>query len=283
MNAKSDQSWQQDPRPTAELLALARSEWLDENDDPLDRWWETMSILQWRATPEIFQAAERWCGCADPMERRLGIIILRGIGRETGAFHAEAVAQLITLLSDADLAVVTGAAYALGERNDPSAISHLLPLLGHPDPEVRGGVAHGLSSHDDARAIAGLIELSRDAEREVRDWATFDLGSMTQVDTADLREALLARVMDEDPETRGEALIGLANRRDERAVGPILRELEKYAKEGGGWWAVEAAGTLGLPIFHAYLLPLRTLIERHPWFLDDYEEALTACRPPDNA
>ncbi len=275
--------WLEDPCPTAELLTLARREWIEDDDDPQEESWHTMSILQWRASPEVFQAAEHWCGSADPMERRLGIIILRSIGRETGAFRAEAVARLISLLSDHDASVVTGAAYALGERNDPSAISHLLPLLGHPNPEVRGGVTHGLSSHDDPRAIAGLIELSRDTEREVRDWATFNLGTMTHVDTAELREALLARVTDEDPETRGEALIGLANRRDERVIEPILRELERYAKEGGGWWAVEAASTLGLPIFHAYLLPLRTLIERHPWFLDEYEEALTACRPQQDA
>ncbi len=284
MNASTTERWQDDPRSTAELLVLARREWREDEANPQESfWWETGYILMWRATPEVFQAAERWCGSADPLDRRLGLSILRSIGQETGAFRAEAVALLISLLSDVDSSVIAGAAYALGERNDPLAIPHLLPLLGHPDPEVRGGVTHGLSSHDDPRAIAGLIELSRDVEQEVRDWATFNLGTMTQVDTADLREALLARVMDEDPETRGEALIGLANRYDERTVATILRELERYAKDGNGWWAVEAAGTLGLPVFHAYLLPLRTLIEQHPWFLDDYEEALTACRPSPDA
>jgi hypothetical protein len=37
--------------------------------------------------------------------------------------------------------------------------------------------------------LAELIDLSRDEDDEVRDWATFQLGSQMDLDTAEVREA----------------------------------------------------------------------------------------------
>ena len=123
----------------------------------------------------------------------------------------------------------------------------------------------------------GLSDLSRDADEEVRDWATFGLGSLTEVDTPELRETLLARLVDTDDNTRGEAVIGLAKRHDPRVVAPLIRELTgKYY----GIFAVEAVEAFPLPVFYEHLLPLRPLIaENNPWFLDSYEETLIACHP----
>ena len=179
MDEVSQFPWLNDPRSTAELLALAKHEWL--SSDESEGAWETLCILQARSTPEVFQAAERWCRSENAMDRRLAAMILRRIGEQTGAFHVEAVALLLTLLSDADPSVIAGAAYAFGERHDPLAIPHLLTLITHPDEEVRLGTVNGLSCLDDARAIAGLIELTRDTHADVRDWATFGLGSLTEV------------------------------------------------------------------------------------------------------
>ena len=277
MGTAPEAPWLEDPRTTPELLALVRREWLADDDTSENLPWETMCILQARATPEIFQAAERWCRSEDPMERRLAAMILRRIGYRTDAFHAEAVALLLPLLSDPDPSVVAGAAHAFGHRHDPLAISHLLPLLGHPDSELRLGVVNGLSCLDDPRAIAGLIELTRDPDTAVRDWATFGLGSLTEVDTPELREALLARTLDDDADTRGEALVGLANRHDPRVVEPLLREL---TGEYHGTYAAEAAEAFPLPIFHEALRALGpSVAEHHPWFLRTYEEVLAACRP----
>ena len=267
--------WLNDPRSTAELLALARHEWL--NDDESEGAWETMCILQKRATPEVFQAAEQWCRSGDAMDRRLAAVILRRIGGQTDAFHAEAVALLLPLLSDPDPSVIAGAAYAFGQRHDQRAIPPLLSLMAHPDEKVRLGVVSGLSCLNDGRAIAGLIELTRDPDAAVRDWATFGLGSQTEVDTPALREALLARTMDEDAAARGEALVGLALRHDLRVVEPLLREL---TGEYHGIYAAEAVEAFPSPIFYEALQALRASIAEHnPWFLRTYEEVLAACRP----
>ena len=275
MDEASQFPWLNDPRSTAELLALARHEWL--NDDESEGAWETMCILQARSTPEVFQAAERWCRSEDAMERRLAAMILRRIGGQTDAFHAEAVALLLPLLSDPDPSVIAGAAYAFGERHDPQAIPRLLSLMAHPDGEVRLGVVSGLSCLDDGRAIAGLIELTRDTNPDVRNWATFGLGSQTEADTPALREALLARTVDEDADARGEALVGLARRHDPRVVEPLMRELTGQYHDT---YAAEAVEAFPAPIFYEALQALRASIaEHHPWFLRTYEEVLAACRP----
>ena len=72
------------------------------------------------------------------------------------------------------------------------------------------------------------MTLSTDRDTSVRDWATFGLGSMIARDTQQVRDALMARIGDADPDTRGEALVGLAARGDLRATEPLLKESEEY-------------------------------------------------------
>jgi HEAT repeat protein len=106
---------------------------------------------------------------------------------------------------------------------------------------VRLGVVNGLPNDDAPGAIAGLIRLTSDDGRDVRDWATFGLGSLTDVDTPELRDALMARMSEDDDEIRGEALIGVARRRRPEALGVVLREL---SRPFAGDWAIEAAEIL---------------------------------------
>ena len=100
--------------------------------------------------------------------------------------------------------------------------------------------------HDTSIVVEALAKLSRDVDRDVRDWATFALGSQLQSDSSQMRAALHDRVNDIDPEVRGEALVGLARRRDSTIAEAIQRELEG---EFHGDWSVEAARHLGDPRF----------------------------------
>jgi HEAT repeat protein len=127
-------------------------------------------------------------------------------------------------------------------------------LSAHADPRVRYAVAFYLGGRDDEAAESVLITLTADPDRDVRDWATFALGSLQTADSAALREALVARTTDPDDEIRGEAILGLARRRDERAVSAVLAELRATASS----LAVEAAGELAREIFLPELERLRT-------------------------
>jgi hypothetical protein len=79
--------------------------------------------------------------------------------------------------------------------------------------------------HTDRKAVRTLIELSADPDADIRDWATFGLAQQIGTNTREVREALYARVEDEDDDTRAEALMGLARRRDERVSVPLIKEL----------------------------------------------------------
>jgi HEAT repeat protein len=213
-----------DPRSTHDLISQAL---IACDEDEVDsRWWDAVNCLRYRATREAFEAACSLCGsgCAD--ERRLGADILNKFGEPERAFADESLAVLTRMASsETDSDVLHGVCCALGSLDVAGAVAPLLTLKCHPEPYVRYGVALALCRKEAPDAIEGLIELSRDKSEIVRDWATTGLGSLTDVDTPALRDALVARVDDTDAITRAEALAGLARRKDERALGPLLEAL----------------------------------------------------------
>jgi HEAT repeat protein len=121
--------------------------------------------------------------------------------------------------------VLAAIAGALGNLGEPYGTDWLLRLHRHPDAGVRDVVADALAGRGDPRAIEALIELSADPDPDIRDWSTFALGALAPADTPALREALVARLDDDDPETAVEAIHGLALRGDTRAVEAALRRL----------------------------------------------------------
>lgn len=142
----------------------------------------------------------------------------------------------------------------------------------HPDPRVRYGVTHALLGQDDARAIDLLIRLTTDRDADVRDWATFGIGTLSELDTPEIRGALAARLGDPHDDTRGEALIGLARRKDLRVVPALMKEL---SSDCVGTLAVEAAKEMGV----SELRPALTKLQGW-WDVDSalLEQAIVACK-----
>ena len=206
-----------------ELYALARSSQDEES------YWAVVSELHTRANDHTFRIADVLCDSLAVGERCLGADVLGQLGAVEGQTAAEgpfasaAGRVLLRLLEDDDEpAVLSSAAIGLGHLHDERAIAPLAALARHAAPEVRRAVIHGLMGHDDDRAVHALILLSEDAEASVRDWATFALGVQIDRDTHEVREALAARLADDDANTRNEAIRGLAARGDPRAVEPAL-------------------------------------------------------------
>src|SRR5688500_5450727 len=96
------------------------------------------------------------------------------------------------------------------------------------------------------------IELSRDSDAEVRDWATFALALRDEDDEVTAR-ALLDRIDDPDFDTRCEALWGLARRRDERGLQPLVDALQREAISS---LLIEAAGFFAR---HEFIAPLQEI------------------------
>jgi HEAT repeat protein len=157
----------------------------------------------------------------------------------------------------------------LGHLRDERAIEPLVALASHLSPHVRASVVHGLMGHDDDRAVSALVRLSGDQDANVRDWATFALGVQIDRDTAEVRDALAARLADENEDARAEAIRGLARRRDERALDAALK-----AASGGGPNVDEAIVLLGASTGNPRLLPHLERLAADPEAAEQYGDEL---------
>jgi len=113
-------------------------------------------------------------------------------------------------------------------------------------------------------AVACLLRLTRDPDAAVRNWATFSLGTQSDVDSPEVRRALLDRLGDGDPpeaardeiDASAEAAMGLARRHDPAVRPWLARQLARPEHEVGNL-VVDAAGELGDPVLLPALLALR--------------------------
>jgi HEAT repeat protein len=185
-------------------------------------------------------------------------------------FALESQTILERLLQDSSIGTVRAALIAFGHLR-VGDLSLMASCARHPDPEIRRAVVHALLPRDELPARRLLIELSADPAETVRDWATFGLGTCSRADSPDLRAALVERLDDADDETRGEAIFGLANRKDPRALPAIARELARDEVSG---LALEAAAKMP---DQRFLPALEALLRSSPED-KDILEAIAACR-----
>jgi hypothetical protein len=220
-------------RELDELVAAARVEWLDEDDE----WKPHVCALAERGTVEVLHAMAALDGDPDPAIRELGAYVVGQLGADTPSLPAEQEAQLLQVGSaaDDDPRVLVAVACGFGHLGEPWGEQWLLNHRAHPDAEVREAVAFALGGRHGDAALAALIELSRDSEAAVRDWATFALGTLAEQNSPALRDALAARLDDSDEDTRLEAIHGLALRGDHRADAPARDVIAHDTSDAGVW------------------------------------------------
>jgi HEAT repeat protein len=235
-----------------------------------------LGLVHYRGGKEEFRLGSEYSNSNDPLDRAVGAKILAELGWGDETYLEDSVGILLRLLGDPESVVVAAAAAAFAHRSDDRAIPDLVRLVPSPDPAVRYGVTVGLAGNDDSDAVAALIALSRDEDRDVRDYAVFALGSHTDLDTPELREALHVAMGDSDPEIRGEALVGLAERKDER-VKPAL--IEEWKTDEISILSLEAAEVLADPDFLPYLEEMGEFLdeETDEYFQEQLAAAITAC------
>ncbi len=238
-----------------------------------------ISELKGRSTDETVRACAIWAEAPDPAWRATAADIVASLAeaaipiREPLRRAARPIIE--RLLEDADAGVVAAAVGALGHicraprTRDEDAL--LLRFETHPDEDVRWRLVHCLSIGGSPSDVPALIRLTTDEASHIRDWATFALGVQLDADTPEVRAALLARLDDEDADTRGEAMRGLAVRQDRRAVPYIRRELDAEDIDEA---VIEAAGVMPDPSF---LVALEELLYEIPGD-EDVLAALVACR-----
>jgi HEAT repeat protein len=189
--------------------------------------WSAVTTLHYRGTREVLERALAFAVSDNPKCRARAADILGQLGLPDRTFPDECFDAVVGLLEhDPDPCVLKSAAIALGHLKDPRGINALVHRAQHEVTDIRYAVAYSLGGWDDPRAIAALIQLTSDKVAMVRDWATFGLGEIGKIDTAEVREALHRRLDDTDEETRFEALRGLARCRDLRVVEPLIAAIE---------------------------------------------------------
>lgn len=192
-----------------------------EQDD--DSRWGAIQQLHALGTREVFERAVQLCRSDASAERVAGADIL---GQLT-AFSDEAMKTLLTMTVDGDAAVVEAVVHALGQRQDARTIDALAKVAVHDASNVRWAVATALEDLiADERAERVLLALMKDSDTSVRDRATFAVGSLSDHDTPRIRAALAERLRDDDRCVAHEAALGLARRRDARAIPYIAIAVE---------------------------------------------------------
>ncbi|MEV6399496.1 ankyrin repeat domain-containing protein [Streptomyces sp. NPDC051907] len=254
--------------PYADLAGRA----LRCGDPEQDDWVESVLALWGRGDEETFQAAAAWCASDDPMRQAFAADVLAQLGFATPGpdggeasqrpFAARALPLLRELAREArEPELIKAVVLGLGHHGDPAALPEILRYAGHPDPEVRNQVAlalFGLVPGDHAEGVAALLALSQDADPRVRDWATTALAHL-DADGHAIREALAARLDDQDADTAAEAARGLAKRQDPRAATALTRLLADAQPDG------HARQTAADAIRHIQDARLRRRLERtHP-------------------
>jgi methionyl-tRNA formyltransferase len=219
-------------RDLAEVLAAARAEWVDEDDE----WQPHVCALAARGTRDVLDALVELGTDEDPAMRELAAYVLGQLGPALPTLPEEEAAALREMVArERDPRVLAAIACAFGHLGAPHGEEWLVARRAHPDEAVREAVAFALGGRRGEAALAALIELSADPAPAVRDWATFALGTLSEADSPALRDALAARLDDPDEDTRLEAVHGLALRGDPRAEAPARELLAHNPREPGVW------------------------------------------------
>ena len=256
---------------TAELFARAQEEAVHEDGDP-DVYWELVAELHDRDPEEVWTLVAPLALHEDVRLAQLVPDVLRLLGREAQPLATRTLELFARMLMrEPPAALLACIANACVDFHDPAVVTMLAPHAGHADEAVREAVLHAVRRSSHPEAIAALIALSRDAVDELREWATFALGSqLPLVDSAELRDALAARLTDAHEATRDEAMIGLGLRSDARALGPLRAQLERGFV---GVALFEAARALAAPQLQA---SLQALVEKSSLTEEERSELVAA-------
>jgi HEAT repeat protein len=100
---------------------------------------------------------------------------------------------------------------------------------------------------------------------------------MQEKATPDVLDALAERIWDEDPDTRAEAVVGLARNKDQRAVEPLIKFLDELQADDE-WSYIEgllyeAARELGDTRLCPALLKLKSMMTN----TEELDETLERC------
>lgn len=257
-----------------------RLDWetIDSNRDvDSDLIWDPLIRLRESGTRSVLDRVLVWCQDPDRYRRAIGVLILAQFGKDGREYPDESVAMIRSMIpNEQDVEVMTSLIAAVHFRGLVDCLPWLFSLVGHPSEDVRWHLAWALPIEKgkevvvDRETIETLVRLACDLEPRVRDWATFSLG-MTEADSPEIRDVMLQRIIDSDFDTRSEAAIWLAKRKEPRGIIPLR---DCLLSDRVGEFHVEAAWMYADPQLKDALVTLKRWWDVDSELLD---RAIAAC------
>lgn len=193
-------------------------------------YWEYISILRNRSSEEIFIKCTELINSDLDNHKKIGIDILAQLGLPPRKFLKQTLKIYFHLLkSEKNPKILMSILYGISHNNDnlsESKIYQLCSLAEEKNKFIKEGLVAALIGNRNQLAIETIIKFSTDKTNQIRNWATFGLGTLLSIDNEKIRTALWNRVNDKHQETKLEAIIGLANRKDTRINEIIIQELK---------------------------------------------------------
>ncbi|WP_371496165.1 HEAT repeat domain-containing protein [Kitasatospora sp. NBC_00374] len=231
-----------------ELFAGALAGQENEDDAPVP----FLVALHRRPTREVFDRAARLLSCAEPVQRRLGVLVLRELGPQDQdgrrPFTTETVRLLRRAMRDEpDPQVLRWTISTFGYHCAHETLDTVLGYAGHEDWPVRFGVAAALPSVADPdrteeRVVDALLRLSGDDDEDVRWYALYALFNETSGVPDERKRAWAAALAADADAERCAELRHIGTTLDEDA-DQVLRQLLLSA--GGADGAGGTGGAAG--------------------------------------
>ena len=201
--------------------------------------WAAVHTLRRHGSRDIVARAADWCQSEDPLRRARAVDVLSQLQRAPGSnasgeepewmFRDESFLLITRILeNEHNPTVLNSAIHALGHLDNERAVPLVLSYHAHPDENVRFAVAFALGCFPNhPESVSGLLKLISDSDSDVRDWAVFGLAVQSDVDSMEIREALIRCLDDVNEDVREEAAVGLGKRQDERLLPKLQMMLDE--------------------------------------------------------
>ena len=216
---------------------MSRKNWTSEkiftrllNNKTQKTFWDNITELRKRPNKEVYNKAFRLTKSESEKRKIIGIYVLAQLGFNPRFQQDKTVELYFNLLeNEKSPKVISAILSSISHNNEnikENQISKLIEYKNHSYSNVRFELTLAISCLENESAIKTLIELSNDKDSDIRNWAIFGLGTQIENDTEEIRTALWNRINDSNFETKSEAIVGLANRNDNRIKEVIISELK---------------------------------------------------------
>jgi hypothetical protein len=216
-------------------IKMSRTNWSDDkllyrlmHNKSEQSYWDNIQILWHRPSEILFTKCVELSQSDESKNRKIGIDILSQFGFPPRPFLNQSITLYFDMLeTENDPNVIQSLLFAIGKNNDTLSIPQIEKLCSFKttnEESIKQGLVSSIGFISNKNAIDVLIKLSADKCNSIRDWATFYLAQGRR-NNKKIRAALWARVADKHQDTKFEAILGLAIRKDKRVSDIIKRIL----------------------------------------------------------